>query len=95
MNEADLTDVLATQAGIPKVHAVRFLDVLTEAIQDALADGDPVALGDFGTFTVSQRTAFEGHNPKDGRPMYKPSRRVPVFRSGTALLDALNPEPVH
>jgi len=92
MNKADLTDVLASQGGIPKVRAAAYISIFTEAIQDALVRGENVTLSDFGTFTVSQRTAFEGHNPKDGKPMYVPSRRIPVFRSGKGLKRALNPD---
>ncbi len=92
MNKADLTDVLASRGAIPKVRAASYITIITEAIQEALIRGEKVTLPDFGTFTVSQRTAFEGHHPKDGRPMYVPSRRVPVFRSGKGLKMALNPD---
>ncbi|MEM6925618.1 MAG: HU family DNA-binding protein [Myxococcota bacterium] len=91
MNKADLIDVLASRGAIPKVRAASYIAIITEAIQEALVRGEKVTISDFGTFTVSQRTSFEGHNPKDGKPMYIPSRRIPVFRSGKGLKQALNP----
>ena len=92
MNKADLTEVLAEQAGIPKVRAANYINIITDAVQDALMRGEKVTISDFGTFTVSQRRAFTGHNPKNGDVMNVPARRIPVFRSGKGLKNALNPE---
>ncbi|MGC6494669.1 MAG: HU family DNA-binding protein [Myxococcota bacterium] len=90
MNKADLTEVLASRANIPKVRAANYINILTEAIQEALVGGDKVTISDFGTFTVSQRRGFIGHNPKNGSQMEVPPRRIPVFRSGKGLKNALN-----
>lgn len=90
MNKADLTEILADRAGIPKVRAASYINLLTDAIVEALVQGEKVTLSDFGTFTVSQRRAFSGHNPKNGNVMSVPSRRIPVFRSGKGLKGALN-----
>ena len=92
MNKADLTEVLHERAGIPKVRAANYINILTEAIQEALVRGDKVTISDFGTFTVSRRAAFEGHNPKNRQPMNVPARRIPVFRAGKGLKYSLNPE---
>jgi DNA-binding protein HU-beta len=92
MNKADLTEVLAEQAGIPKVRAANYINIITDAVQDVLMRGEKVTISDFGTFTVSQRRAFTGHNPKNGLVMNVPARRIPVFRSGKGLKNALNPE---
>ena len=90
MNKADLTEVLADRAGIPKVRAANYINILTEAIQEALIRDEKVTISDFGTFTVSKRRAFVGHNPKHGGMMEVPARRIPVFRSGKGLKSALN-----
>ena len=90
MNKADLTEVLADRAGIPKVRAANYINILTEAIQEALVRDEKVTISDFGTFTVSRRNAFTGHNPKNGKVMQVPARRIPVFRSGKGLKSALN-----
>jgi len=90
MNKADLTEVLSTRAGIPKVRAANYINILTEAIQEALVRNEKVTISDFGTFTVSHRREFTGHNPKNGQVMSVPARRIPVFRAGKGLKNALN-----
>jgi nucleoid DNA-binding protein len=60
-------------------------------IRDALVRGEKVTISDFGTFTVSTRRAFSGHNPKNGEAMKVPARRIPVFRAGKGLKRNLNP----
>lgn len=92
MNKADLTEILSVRANIPKVRAAHYINIMTEAIQEALAADEKVTISDFGTFTVSERRAFKGHNPKNGEVMNVPSRRIPVFRSGKGLKGALNGE---
>lgn len=90
MNKADLTEVLADKAGIPKVRAAHYINILTSTIQDALVNDEKVTISDFGTFTVSKRRGFKGHNPKNGDAMQVPERRIPVFRAGKALKKGLN-----
>ena len=90
MNKADLTDKLATSAGIPKVRAAAYIGTVMSAIQDALTAGEKVTISDFGTFTVSRRRSFKGHNPKNGSEIEVPERRIPVFRAGKGLKEALN-----
>ncbi|HIA03613.1 MAG TPA: HU family DNA-binding protein [Myxococcales bacterium] len=90
MNKAELTEILAVRAGIPKVRAAEYIKIITETIQDALCGDDKVTLSDFGTFNISNRREFVGHNPKNGEIMHVPSRRIPVFRAGKKLKKALN-----
>ena len=90
MNKADLTEQLAERANIPKVRAASYINILTAAIQDALTSGDKVTISDFGTFSVSSRKPFSGHNPKNGEVIQVPPRRIPVFRAGKRLKNALN-----
>ena len=90
MNKADLTEVLASRAGIPKVRAANYINIVTDAIQEALVRDEKVTISDFGTFTVSKRREFTGHNPKNGKVMKVPARRIPVFRAGKGLKNALN-----
>jgi DNA-binding protein HU-beta len=91
MNKADLTEVLAARAGIPKVRAATYINIITDAVQEALVREEKVTISDFGTFTVSHRNAFKGHNPKNGLEMHVHERRIPVFRAGKGLKNALNP----
>ena len=90
MNKADLTEKLAERASIPKVRAANYINIVVGAIQEALVGGDKVTISDFGTFTVSQRRSFTGHNPKNGSEIQVPARRIPVFRAGKGLKEALN-----
>ncbi len=92
MNKADLTRVLAEKANLPKVRAAEYINIITQTIQDALCREEKVTISDFGTFTVSRREAYEGHNPQTGRKMDVPERRVPVFRAGKGLKNKLNGE---
>ena len=91
MNKADLTEALAEKAGIPKVRAANYINILTETIEGALARGEKVTISDFGTWTVSNRKPFKGHNPKSRTEIFVPARRIPVFRAGKRLKGTLNP----
>ena len=91
MNKADLTEALANEAGIPKVRAANYINILTATIEDALSRGEKVTISDFGTWTVSQRKPFKGHNPKNRDEIMVPARRIPVFRAGKRLKGSLNP----
>ena len=90
MNKSDLTEQLASVAGIPKVKAADYINIMTGAIAEALVRGGKVTISDFGTFTVQQRKPFTGHNPKSGDPIAVPGVRIPGFRAGKGLKDALN-----
>ena len=72
MNKADLTKALAERADIPKVHAARYINILTKTISEALVEGEKVTISDFGTFTVSKRRPFQGHNPKNKQVIQVP-----------------------
>lgn len=89
-NKNDLTILLANEAGIPKVHAARYINIVTETIAEALEEGKKVTISDFGTFQVSERRSFSGRNPKSGEPLNVPVRRIPVFRAGKKLKRCLN-----
>ena len=90
MNKADLVKRLSDQAGIPKVRAAQHINILVGAIEEALVAGEKVTISDFGTFTVSKRREFTGHNPKNGSEIQVPARHIPVFRAGKGLKEALN-----
>ena len=90
MNKADLTEQLSIKASIPKIRAAHYVNIVMDTVQDALTKGEKVTISDFGTFTVSQRRQIKGHNPKNGAVIQVPSRRIPVFRAGKGLKEALN-----
>jgi DNA-binding protein HU-beta len=90
VNKADLTKLIADKADISNASAARALDAALESISAALASGDQVALLGFGTFTVKERAERQGRNPQTGATMTIAASRVPGFKPGKALRDALN-----
>ncbi len=90
MNKSELIDVIAAQAEISKAAAGRALDATVAAVKDALKAGDSVSLIGFGTFSVGERAARTGRNPQTGKTLKIKAARVPKFRPGKGLKDALN-----
>ena len=90
MNKSDLIDHIAQQADISKAAATRALESALGAIQEALQKGDSVSLVGFGTFAVTKRAGRTGRNPRTGEPIKIKPAKVPKFRPGKALKDALN-----
>ena len=89
-NKKDLTEQLAARADIPKSTAAKTINLLTAIISDALTDGKKVTISDFGTFNLSERSAFEGCDPQNNRRIQVPPRTIPVFRAGKKLKQSLN-----
>ncbi|MEJ2308937.1 MAG: HU family DNA-binding protein [Gammaproteobacteria bacterium] len=90
MNKSELIDVIADQADISKAAAGRALDAMTDAITEALKKGDTVSVLGFGTFSVRERAAREGRNPRTGETIKIKASKNPAFKAGKALKDAVN-----
>ena len=90
MNKAELIDAVAEGADISKADATRAVDTVVEQITKALKGGDQVTLIGFGTFAVKDRAARTGRNPRTGEPLNIPASKVPGFKAGKALKDAVN-----
>jgi DNA-binding protein HU-beta len=90
VNKSDLIDHIALQADISKASATRALESALAAVQAALQKGDSVSLVGFGTFEVGHREARIGRNPRTGAEIKIAPAKVPKFRPGKALKDALN-----
>ena len=88
MVKADLVAKVA-ETGITKKQAAQVVDAVFAAIKDALADGDKVSLIGFGTFSVKERAAREGRNPRTGKKIKIPKKKVPSFRPGKALKESV------
>lgn len=89
VNKAELIDLIADKADISKASATRVLDAALEGIVGALRDGEQVTLVGFGTFSVKQRAARQGRNPKTGEPMLIPASRTASFKPGKMFRDAI------
>ncbi len=90
MNRNDLVATVADETGLSKKDAATAVDGVFEAITNALKGGDEVRLVGFGTFSVSDRAASEGRNPRTGEAIQIAASRVPKFKAGKGLKDALN-----
>ena len=90
MNKADLVDQIAQAAEISKSAAERALDALVVCVKSSLRKDEMVTLVGFGTFYAGKRTARTGRNPRTGAEVKIPAARLPKFRAGKALKDAIN-----
>ncbi|MEY3200880.1 MAG: hypothetical protein RIR70_430 [Pseudomonadota bacterium] len=90
MNKTELIEQIAKHADISKAAAGRALDATLNAVKTSLKKGGMVTLVGFGTFYVSKRAARAGRNPRTGDTIKIKSAKVPKFRAGKGLKDALN-----
>jgi DNA-binding protein HU-beta len=90
MNKSDLVDAIADSAGLSKADAGRALDAVVDTITGALQSGDSVSLVGFGTFSVRDRAARTGRNPRTGQTIQIAASKNPAFKAGKALKDAVN-----
>ncbi len=90
MNKQELIEVIAKSADISKAAAGRALDSAIGAIKNSMKKGGMVTLVGFGTFYVGKRAARSGRNPRTGTAIKIKAAKVPKFRPGKALKDALN-----
>lgn len=90
MNKAELIDAVTTQTGLQKAEAARAVDAVLDSISAALKAGDSVSLLGFGTFVVKSRAARAGRNPRTGETIEIAASKVPGFKAGKALKDAVN-----
>ncbi|MEN9682020.1 MAG: DNA-binding protein HU-beta [Pseudomonadota bacterium] len=90
MNKAELIEAIADAADLTKADAGRALDGLVGAITGALKKGDTVSLVGFGSFVVKERAARQGRNPQTGNTITIAAAKIPSFKAGKALKDAVN-----
>jgi DNA-binding protein HU-beta len=90
MNKAEMIEQIAQAAEISKSAAERAIDAMVVAVKSNLKKGNMVTLVGFGTFYVGKRAARSGRNPRTGAEIRIKAARVPKFRAGKALKDAVN-----
>ena len=90
MNKSELIDAVASAADLSKADASRAVDGVIGAVSQALKSGDQVTVVGFGTFLVRQREARAGRNPRTGETIQIKASKVPSFKAGKALKDAVN-----
>lgn len=90
MNKSQLIDQIASSADISKASAGRALEATVAAVKGALKEGGMVTLVGFGTFYVGKRASRSGRNPRTGTAIKIKAAKVPKFRPGKGLKDAVN-----
>lgn len=90
VNKSELIEEIAKSADITKASAARALDAVIDAVTETLKKNDSVTLVGFGTFTVGERAARTGRDPRTKEPIKIKAARVPKFKAGKALKDAVN-----
>lgn len=90
MNKAELIDAVSEQTKLQKSDAARAVDAVFDSITAALKAADTVSLLGFGTFAVKARAARAGRNPRTGETIEIAASKVPGFKAGKALKDAVN-----
>lgn len=90
MNKADLVEQVAESADVSKASASRCVEAVFDSIREALAKGDLVTMAGFGTFSVKERAARNGRNPRTGETIQIAASKLPGFKAGKALKDAVN-----
>ncbi len=90
MNKNDLVSNVAGTTGLSKADAGKAVDGVLNAIASALSGGGEVRLVGFGTFSVANRKASQGRNPRTGERIQIPASKLPKFKAGKALKTAVN-----
>lgn len=90
MNKNDLVAAVAEGSELSKADSTKAVDAVFDAITGALKGGDEVRLVGFGTFSVAQRAASEGRNPRTGEKIQIPASKQPKFKAGKGLKDSVN-----
>lgn len=90
MTKPELVSAMSEKTGVSKKDAAASVDAFVEIISDVLKHGDKLQLVGFGTFEVSERAARTGRNPQTGEDIKIPAAKIPKFKAGAALKNAVN-----
>ena len=90
MTKADLVNIIAEKGEYSKKDAEKALSTVIDSITEALSQGEKISLVGFGTFEVRDRAAKEAINPLTKQPVHVPAKKVPAFKAGKALKDAVD-----
>ncbi len=86
----DIINSVVKETGLTKKDAAAAVEAFTKTVQDSLKKGNSIGLIGFGTFEVRTRAAREGRNPQTGEPLKIPKKKVPAFKAGKKLRDAVS-----
>lgn len=91
MTRAELVASVADKAGLDRKKADKAVGAVFDTIKQALVEGDKVQMIGFGTFEIRDRSARKGRNPRTGEEIDIPASKLPSFKAGKSLKDAVNP----
>ncbi|ACQ71906.1 MAG: HU family DNA-binding protein [Exiguobacterium marinum] len=89
MNKTELIQAVTEKADVSKKEATKIVEATFESITEALQNGEKIQLIGFGTFEVRERAARKGRNPRTKEDIEIPASKVPAFKAGKALKDAV------
>ena len=89
MNKTDLINAVAEKSELSKKDATKAVEAVFGTVMDSLKDGEKVQLIGFGNFEVRDRAARKGRNPQTGEEIQIPASKVPAFKPGKALKEAV------
>lgn len=90
MTKTELVNAIADKSELTKSDAEKALKAFVDTVTEVLQQGDKIAMVGFGTFSVGDRAARVGKNPQTGEAINIPAAKVPKFKAGKALKDAVN-----
>lgn len=90
MNKSELVAAVAESSGLTRADAGRAVDSVFEAVSNTLKGGGEVRITGFGNFSVSNRAASKGRNPRTGEPIDIPASKLPKFSAGKTLKETVN-----
>jgi len=90
VNKNDLISSVAADSGLSKADATKAVDAVFDSIEKSLKSGNEVRLVGFGTFSVADRKASTGRNPRTGESIQIPASKQPKFKAGKGLKEAVN-----
>jgi DNA-binding protein HU-beta len=94
MNKSKLVDAIASGSGLTKAVASKVLDVFMTTVTSALKSGDQVVIPGFGSFSIGNRSARTGRNPQTGKTIEIKASRVPKFKAGKNLKEAVQEQQI-
>jgi len=89
MNKTDLVNAVAETSELSKKDATKAVEAVFETVMDSLSKGEKVQIIGFGNFEVRDRAARKGRNPQTGEEIEIPASKVPAFKAGKALKEAV------
>ncbi len=90
MNKSQLIDAVASKSGLTKADTEKSFKAFVETISEEMGKGESITLIGFGTFLVRDRKARTGRNPRTGETIQIKASKIPAFKAGKALKDAVN-----